>query len=90
MATPVATGKDQATPPRPPLLLACALGVTTWTLGVTTGAAPRPRARTMPAGALQVLPEEMARAQQWCGFPHAPRVVRCDEAGREGCWLHRC
>jgi hypothetical protein len=67
MATPVATCKDQATPPRPTLFLAFELGVMTWKLGFTTGAAPRPRARTMPAGALQVLQEEMARAQPRCG-----------------------
>jgi hypothetical protein len=67
MATPVATCTDPATTPRPTLLLAFALGVTTWHRGVTTGAAQRPRERTMPAGALHVLQEEMARAQQRCG-----------------------
>ena len=90
MATPGATGKDQAMRQQPTLLLAFELGVTTWRLGVTTGAAQRPRERTMPAGARQVLSEELARAKQRCGWPHASRVVSGDEAGREGCWLQRC
>jgi hypothetical protein len=62
MAPPTATYKDQATTPRPTLFLAFDLGITTWKLGVTTGAAPRPRERRMPAGALHVLHEESARA----------------------------
>jgi transposase len=90
MAPPAATCKDQAMPQQPTLCLAFELGVTTWRLGVTTGAAPQPRERTMPAGAIPVLPEEMARAQQRFGLSHDTRVVSCYEAGREGFWLHRC
>ena len=90
MATPVATCKDQATTPRPTLFLAFELGVTTWKLGFTTGAAQRPRERTMPAGAIQVLHEEIAWAKQRFGLPNDTRVVSCDEAGRDGFWLHRC
>jgi hypothetical protein len=67
MATPVATGQEQATTPPPPLVLAFALGVTTWRRGFPTGAAQRPRARTMPAGAIPVLHEAMARATPRCG-----------------------
>lgn len=90
MATPAATCKDQATTPRPPLFLAFELGVTTWKLGFTTGAAQRPRERPMPAGAIQVLQEEMARAKQRFGLPHDTRVLSGSEAGRDGFWLHRC
>jgi hypothetical protein len=67
MAIPAATCKDQATTHRPTLFLAFELGVTTWKLGFTTGAAQRPRERSMPAGALQVLQEEIARAKQRFG-----------------------
>jgi transposase len=74
---------------QPPLFLAFELGNTTWRLGFTTGAAQRPRARTMPAGALQVLLAEMARAKPRFGLPHDPQVVSGDEAGRDGLWLHR-
>jgi transposase len=89
MATPAATCTDQATTPRPTLFLAFDLGVTTWKLGFTTGAAQRPRERSMPAGAIDVLYEEIARAKQRLGLPDDTRVVSCYEAGRDGFWLHR-
>src|SRR5713101_3293057 len=57
--------------------------------GFTTGAAQRPRERRMPAGAVQVLLEEIARAKQRFGLPEDAPVIRCYEAGREGFWLHR-
>jgi transposase len=44
----------------------------------------------MPAGALHVLQEEVARATQRLGFPEDPRVVSGYEAGRHRFWLHRC
>jgi transposase len=90
MATLAATRTDQATTQRPTLFLAFELSVTTWKLGFTTGAAQRPRERHMPAGALPVLQEEIARAKQRCGVPDDTRVVSCYEAGRDGFWLHRC
>jgi transposase len=90
MATPAATGTDQVTTPRPTLFLAFELGVTTWKLGCTTGAAQRPRERSIPAGARHVLHEELARAKPRGGLPPDPRVVSCYEAGRDGFWLHRC
>ena len=67
MATPVATRLDQATTHQPTLFLACELGVNTWKLGFTTGAAQRPRERRIPAGAIQVLHEEIARAKPRVG-----------------------
>jgi transposase len=90
MATPAATGMDQATTQRPTLFLAFELGVNTWKLGFTTEAAQRPRERSMPAGAVHVLHEEIARAKQRFGLPEDARVVSCYEAGRDGFWLHRC
>ena len=67
MATPAATRMDQATTHQPTLFLAFELGVNTWKLGFTTGAAQRPRERSMPAGAIHVLHEEIARAKQRFG-----------------------
>jgi transposase len=43
----------------------------------------------MPAGAVQVLLEEMVRAKQRCGLPAAAPVMSCYEAGRDGCGRHR-
>jgi hypothetical protein len=42
MATPATTCLDQATTHQPTLFLAFELGVNTWKLGFTTGAAQRP------------------------------------------------
>jgi hypothetical protein len=67
MATPVAIRKDQATTHQPTLFLAFELGVNTWKLGFTTGAAQRPRERSMSAGAIDVLHEEISRAKQRFG-----------------------
>lgn len=89
MATPAATRTDQTTTPRPTLLLAVALGVTTWNLGFTTGVAQRPRERTMAAGDVHGLDAEITRAKRRFGWPDDARVVSCDEAGRDGFWLHR-
>jgi hypothetical protein len=89
MARPAVPRTAQATTHRPTLVLAFALGVTPWKLGCTTGMAQRPRARTMPAGDVHSLAEEMPRAKRRVGCPEDARVVRGYEAGREGLWRHR-
>jgi transposase len=43
----------------------------------------------MPAGAVQVLLEEIGRAKQRFGLPADAPVISCYEAGRDGFWLHR-
>jgi transposase len=80
---------DQETAFTPTLFLAFELGVNTWKLGFTTGAAQRLRERQIPAGDGQRVLEERRRAKSRFGLPEAARVVRCDEAGRDGFWLHR-
>jgi hypothetical protein len=67
MATLATTRMDQATTPPPTLFLAFELGVHTWKLGFTTGVAQRPRERTMPAGDVHGLGEEIARAKRRFG-----------------------
>ena len=52
MATTAATRVNQETAFTPTLFLAFELGVHTWKLGFTTGAAQRPRERQGPAGRL--------------------------------------
>jgi hypothetical protein len=89
MATTAMPRVAQETPYPPPRSLAFALGVHQWQRGFTTGAAQRPRARHVPARHLETVQEESRRAQHRCGFPAAARVVRGDEAGREGLWLPR-
>lgn len=67
MAIPAATRMDQDTTHRPPLFLAVELGVNSWKLGFTIGAAQRPRERRIPAGAVHVLHEEIAQAKRRFG-----------------------
>jgi transposase len=89
MATTATTRVKQETAFTPTLFLAFELGVHTWTLGFTTGAAQRPRERHVPAGDGQTVLEELRRAKSRLGLPAEARGVRGDEAGREGLWLHR-
>jgi transposase len=90
MATPAATRMDQEATHHPTLFLAFDLGVNPWKLGFPTGPAQRLRERRIPAGAVHVLHEEIARAKPRFDLPDDARVVSCDEAGRDGFWLHRC
>jgi transposase len=43
----------------------------------------------IPAGEVERLQQEIARAKQRFGLPEEARVVSCYEAGRDGFWLHR-
>ena len=89
MATSTTSRIEQATLLQPTLYLAFELGQNTWKLGFTIGVAQQPRERTIPAGALEKLQQEIARAKQRFGLPEEARVVSCYEAGRDGFWLHR-
>ena len=89
MATPVTPRMEQDTLPQQTLYLAFELGKNTWKLGFTIGVAQQPRERTIPAGDLDILQQEIARAKQRFGLPKDARVVSCYEAGRDGFWLHR-
>jgi transposase len=89
MTITATTRHNQPSTAPPTLFLAFALGVTSWQLACTTGAAQRPRERRVLARDIAAVREEMTRAQQRFGVPEAPRVVSCDEAGRDGCWLPR-
>ena len=71
------------------LLLAFELGERTWKLGFTTGLGQRPRIRQVPAGAVDRVLEEIARAKRRLKLPVDTPVISCDEAGRDGFWLHR-
>jgi transposase len=90
MATPTKTRIAQAPLPQPTLSLAFELGQDTWKLGFTIGVAQQPRERTIPAGDITRVQQEIAQAKQRFGLPEDARVVSCYEAGRDGFWLHRC
>ena len=85
------TRTQQSTAPTTPttLLLAFELGERVWKLGFTTGMGQRPRIRQIPAGAIDRVLEEVARAKNRLQVPAEAPVVSCYEAGRDGFWLHR-
>jgi transposase len=89
MATNAKRHLSQETTSTPTLFLAFELGVSTWRLGFTTGAAQRPRERQWPAGAVHTVLVEIGRAKPRVGLPEQTRVVSCYEAGRDGFWRHR-
>ncbi len=71
------------------LYLAFELGNKEWKLGFTVGFGQRPRQRTIVAGDLASVKEEIDRAQERFGLSADARVLSCYEAGRDGFWLHR-
>jgi transposase len=89
MATPVRTRIEPEAPSQPTLFLAFELGQSKWKLGFTIGMAQPPRERTIPAGDVARLQQEITRAKQRFGLPEDAHVMSCYEAGRDGFWLHR-
>jgi transposase len=71
------------------LFLALELGSTRWKLAFAVTHRVRPRTRTMTAGDLATLWEEIAKAQARFGLDATAPVRSCYEAGRDGFWLHR-
>jgi transposase len=65
------------------------LGWTEWKLGFSRGLAGARRRRTIRARDLAALWPEVARAKPRVGVAADTVVSSGDEAGREGCWLHR-
>ena len=89
MGISVTSRIEQDTLPQPTLSLAFELVQNTWKLGFTIGVAQQPRERMIPAGEVERLQQEIARAKQRFGLPEEACVMSCYEAGRDGFWLHR-
>jgi transposase len=71
------------------LHMALELGASEWKLGFGVEAGRKASQRTVAAGDLNGLKQEVARAKHRLGVPESARVVSCYEAGRDGFWLHR-
>lgn len=71
------------------LYLSFELGCKEWKLAFTVGRGEKPRLRTLAAGDVRGLEQEIEWARQRWGVPEGTRVVSCYEAGRDGFWLHR-
>jgi len=73
----------------PVLLLALELSASKWKVGTTVGLGQKPREKTIDAGDLDGLLEEIGEAKERFGLPGEARIVSCYEAGRDGFWIHR-
>jgi transposase len=71
------------------LYLAFELGKEKWKLGISTGLGQKPRLRTIEAGDLAALEDEVRLAKRRFQLPESTCVKSCYEAGRDGFWLHR-
>ena len=71
------------------LHMALELGASEWKLGFGVEAGRKASQRTVAAGDVSGLMQEIARAKHRLGVPESARVVSCYEAGRDGFWLHR-
>jgi transposase len=81
--------ENSTLPAAPVLYFSLELGWNTWKLAFTIGAGQKPRIRTIPARALDVLLAEIQAAKARFGLPEDAKVISCYEAGRDGFWLDR-
>ena len=71
------------------LYVAFELGQKAWTLAMTSGFGIAPRLRTVSSGDLPAVARAIAQARTRFALPADAAVVSGDEAGRDGCWIHR-
>jgi transposase len=89
MTTAAATHNAQSNTTEATLFVAFELSEKIWKLGFTPGHGQKPRERTVTARQQEHVLDEIAQAKRRLGLPETAPVVSCDEAGREGFWLHR-
>jgi transposase len=70
--------------------MAMELSATKWHMVFGVGLASPVRHRTIAAGAVEQLREEVRRARARFRLPANAPVQSCHEAGRDGFWVHRC
>ena len=88
--TSTATRDKHSTKMETILHLAFELGDAHWKLGFTTGFGRKPRLRTIGAGDIAALEDEVVLAKKRFRLKTSSPVVSCYEAGRDGFWIHRC
>jgi transposase len=78
------------TTPSPVLYVAIELSTKTWKLAFTAGLGQAPRIRSVAAGDVDSLMDEIRKTKVRFGLPDSAPVLSCYEAGRDGFWIHRC
>lgn len=74
--------------PEPSLFVAVELSAKSWKVALTDGTRPG-RIKNVAAGDIPALAEVFAGAKELFGLPSGCRTVVCQEAGRDGFWIHR-
>lgn len=69
--------------------MAFELGASKWVLGFSIGLGQKPRKRTIDAGNLKAVEQEIKAAKKRCGLSENSVVKSCYESGRDGFWIHR-
>lgn len=82
------TRKRKSSEERAVLYMSLELSRKDWKLAFALEAGQKPRLRTIAAGAISKLQEEIRLAEQKFAIEDS-QVVSCYEAGRDGFWLHR-
>jgi len=83
------TRREDSTSKTASLHLSFDLGWTEWKLAFAAELGQKARLRTIAAGDLAALDQEISRAKVRFGLAESAPVVSCYEAGRDGFWLHR-
>lgn len=73
----------------PVLFVAFELGKKDWKLAMTSGFGRQPWLRSLASGDLGAVERAVRTGRQRFGLSASARVVSCDEAGRDGFWIHR-
>ncbi len=83
------TRKEEYSENQQALFMAFELGASKWVLGFSIGLGQKPRKRTIDAGNLGSLQQEIKAAQERFGLSENAEVKSCYESGRDGFWIHR-
>jgi transposase len=73
----------------PVLYVAFELGKKDWKLAMTSGFGVQPWLQTVASGDLDAVARAIDRGRRRFGLAGTSRVCSCDEAGRDGFWIHR-
>ncbi len=83
------TRKDEYNENQQALFMAFELGASKWVLGFSIGLGQKPRKRTIDAGNLKAVEQEIKAAKERFGLSENAVVKSCYESGRDGFWIHR-
>lgn len=83
------TRKEEYSENQQALFMALELGASKWVLGFSIGLGQKPRKRTIEAGDLKGLTQEIEAARERFELSGKAKVKSCYESGRDGFWIHR-